>query len=103
MLPKDQEIGLHEKATGRRNVDGMRSIRRSQLQQNILHMRLHSCLRNGKVRSDYLVGRAARYFSKYFDFALAEIIFCICARRKIQAAFRTCWTDFRNFKRSALI
>ena len=53
----------------------MRSISRSQLQQNILHMRFHGCLRNGKVRSDYLVGRAACHFSKYFDFALAEIIF----------------------------
>ena len=49
----------------------------AELVDHCLHMRLHGCLRNGKVRSDYLVGRAARYFSKYFDFALAEIIFCI--------------------------
>src|ERR1700722_2206191 len=65
---------LHQKPSRRRDAHGMRSIRGSQLEQNILHVCLYGCLRNGKVRSNYLVGRTASYLSKDFDFALTEII-----------------------------
>src|SRR6202021_833258 len=65
---------LHQKSSRRRDADGMRSIRGSQLEQNILHMCLYGCFRNRKVRSDYLVRRTASYLSKDFDFALTEII-----------------------------
>src|SRR5215472_4437640 len=66
---------LHQEAAGHCNVDGMGSIRGSQLEQNILHVRLYRCLRNGKVRSDYLVRGTASYFSENLNFALTEIIF----------------------------
>src|SRR5262249_55755872 len=68
---------LHEKASGHRNVDGMGSIRSSQLQHDFLHVGLHGCLRDRQVRGDDLVGRTASDFAKNLDFALSEIIFRI--------------------------
>jgi hypothetical protein len=68
---------LHQESSGRRNADGMRSIRRSQFDQNILHMRFYGRLCDEEVGSNYLIRSAASYLSKYLDFSLAEIILCV--------------------------
>jgi hypothetical protein len=71
---------LHEEAAGGRNVNGMGSIRGSQFRHNLLHVRLHGCLRNREVRRDNLVGHTASNFSKNLDFAIREIILRVVLR-----------------------